>query len=56
MKIRKLSDTLRYTKVTQCKMTFYTKQRNAYIKFSRNQAGFTTGIKTSVYSWDKFSV
>ena len=36
-------------------MTLYTKQRNAYIKANRNQAVFTTGIKISVYTWDKKS-
>jgi hypothetical protein len=36
-------------------MTLYTKQRNAYIKVSSNQAVFTTGIKNSVCNWDKNS-
>jgi hypothetical protein len=34
-------------------MTLYTRQRNAYTKVNRNQAVFTTGIKISVYNWDK---
>jgi hypothetical protein len=56
MKTRKLSDTLKSSKVqevTGCKMTLYTKQRNAYIKVTRNQAMFTTGIQISVSNWDK---
>ena len=56
MKTKKLCDTLShpsYIKVNICKMTHFTKQRNAYIKGNRNQAVFTTGLKISVYSWDK---
>jgi hypothetical protein len=37
-------------------MSLYTKQRTAYIKVIRNQAVFTTGIKISVYSWDKIQL
>jgi hypothetical protein len=47
MKTRKLSDKIRYTEVTQYKMTIYTKQRNSYVKANRNHTVFTTGIKSS---------
>ena len=56
MKTRKLSDKIRYTEVTQYKMTIYTKQRNSYVKANRNHTVFTTGIKISVYSWDKIQL
>jgi hypothetical protein len=50
MKTKKLCDTLShpsYIKVNICKMTHFTKQRNAYIKGNRNQAVFTTGIRSN---------